>query len=308
MTDTPADQNNPLIDATLCLVIRFKRPGLTRSLREDQYEVKASKTLVRASKKLLDADEYRKIANFEGNVKAFLRLQALPSKLYRLGTFLIPSTKALQVDEFLESAREEWKKLVDELIEVYPERKAETLKELGDVANPADYWTPEQLRDLFSFHFEYVTLSTPTKLAEVNPKLYEREAKRFQERLEGEREAIIGAFREQMLRLSLAMKAMLDGEESKPGKTMIFTGKRIRSLQEFMAQFLEQDNVCGDEELPVLMKQVGDMLGGVDPKALKKDEAWRKSMSSTFGDVIGKLEGMTKVRGKRLIEDEGDDD
>ena len=305
MTD---NNSNPLVELTACLLLSFRRPGITRGLPDEKWSAgDADRSLVSARKTIVASPEYTKITAFEVKTKSWLKLRSLPSKLYRASTFLVALKAMVRVDEYLVKAKEEWLALVDAFISAYPTRRDETMARLGNVADADDYVSPETLRGLFELEYEYVTLSTPSSLKRVSAAFFQREEARLRERLKSAETDIVTDFRDQFGGMLDGMISMLDGGET-DGKTQRFAGARIKRLETFMAKFLDEDNVCGDDELAAMMGRASGLLAGVDPKELKKDDTWRKSMSSTFGEIASKLSELTKPRGRRLIRLDDEED
>ena len=129
----------------------------------------------------------------------------------------------------------------------------------------------------------------------------------MRERLSSVETEVVGQFREQYLAHVNDLKGMLDARTNDSGKIQMFSGKKIERMQAFMDKFIQEDNVCGDEDLSVLIKQASGLLAGVDPKELKSNDDWRKSMAGTFGEIATKLVTMTRPRGRRLITPETED-
>lgn len=297
---------NALVDKAVCLMLSFSRPGVKRKLRNDQYVARdAEKDLIGAQKKIIVSPEYDAVAAFEASIKGYLRAKALRSKIYRSGTYLIPIASLQTVDTYLETARAEWVKLVDAFVATYPERKAETMARLGEVAAEGDYPTIDQIRDAFAFDHEYVALSTPSTLKQVSAAMFAREEERFRERLQSAESEIVNALREQFAGLVEGMKEMLDGGTRDNGRAKTFAGGKIVRLQEFLAEFAAHD-VCGDVEMKKLVGDASKLLSGVDPKALRADNEWRASMSASFGDMLGSLSTLVKPKGQRQIDVEAD--
>jgi hypothetical protein len=296
---------NPLVSKTVCLVLRFSRPGITRRLRVDEFEAKdAEKDLVGAQKKIVDCPEYGQVAALDRSIKAFVASKALPSKLYRDGTYLIPIASMEAVDKFLMQAKPERSARVETYVAAYPQAKAETMKRLGKLAHEEDYLTPNQVRDAFDFDYEYVTLSTPSNLKQVSLAMFEREAQRLRERMSSAEEEIRAAFRVKFLQMVQGMKAMLDGTTNEKGRAQRYAhaGRRIEKLTEYIETFKAEGNVSGDAELVKIMTEASKLLQGVDPKELKDDAKWQATLSTYFGGVEQQLASMTKVKTKRLIE------
>jgi len=307
-TQTNTQEANPLVDGSVCLLINFDRLGVRRRLRDDQYVAgDAEKALTKANKCVLDSPELKSIASFEGHVKHYLASKALPSKLYRTSTYLIPVKAIGVVDEFVANARVEWLELVEAFVAAYPARKAETMKRLGSVAEEGDYKTEAEVRAEFGFEFEYVTMSTPTTLKQISAAMFEREEARLRDRLSLAETEIVAAFRGKFAGAVEDMKDILTGGE-KDGKPRRFHGWKIPKLQQYIKDFKAESNVCGDSELVSLMDECGKLLDGVDPKALKNDQTWRDSIATSFGEIGVKLEAMTTIRGKRMIDLEDEDE
>ena len=295
-------QVNPLVDATACLMLYFRRPGIIRKLRKDQFEAgDAEKDLIGAQKKIVDSVEYAHVGAFENHVKSYLKSKALPSRLYRDATYLIPLSSMMAVDTFLEAARVEWQEKVEAYVAVYDERRAETKKRLGELGDDGDYMSLLELKKAFGFEFEYVTLSTPTTLKKISAAMFEREEQRLRERLASAQDEIVSVMRARFLEFVNAMKSMLDGTDT-AGKTQRFSGRRIEKLQAFIEDFTAEKNVCGDAELQSLMKDASKLLSGVNPKELRDDKAWREATSLSFAGISETLTTMTKIRQRRQID------
>lgn len=297
-----------LVNGTVCLMLHFRRPGIKRRLKDEQFEaMDADKDLVGASKKIVEAAEYGHVASFEASIKGWLRSVALPSKLYRSSTYLIPTARIAEVDDYLEQARKTWQEKVDSYVAVYPERKAETMRRLGATADESDYLPPEQVRAAFGFEHEYVTLSTPTSLKQISAQLFEREQERLRLRLQSAEDQIKMAFRAQFAELVAAMKKMLEPDvKNAAGRAMKFSPARIERLQQFMSEF-KVKNICGDVELAAMMGQLDQMLQGVDPKELKDDKEWRLAMAAHFASVEQQLGALVTTKPKRAIDVDDED-
>jgi hypothetical protein len=302
-TQSTPDAANPLVANSVCLMLSFDRLGIKKKLRDDQYVAgTAEKALTRAEKQTLDSPEYKKLVAFEGHVKHWLSTKALPSKLYRWGTYLIPVKALKGVDEFMANAKVEWLTLVDHFIDTYPERKTETMERLGTVGDEADYKTLAEVRDSFGFDYEYVTMSTPSTLKQISKAMFDREEERLKERLSAAEAEIVGAFRDEFANAVTDIKGILDGDLQEDGKPRRFNGFKIPKLVDYINNFKKEMNACGDDKLVALMDDAKKLLDGVDPKMLKKNNEWRGEISKGFGEISAKLRGLTVVRGKRLID------
>src|SRR6266852_6390883 len=67
-----------LAQKTVCVKVRLGRLGNTRKVSNSQVEVDTDKSLIRVSKHLLDSQELRMIANFDGEVRGYLYDTCLP--------------------------------------------------------------------------------------------------------------------------------------------------------------------------------------------------------------------------------------
>ena len=302
----PQGEQNPLVNSTVCLILHFKRPGIKRKIEAKHFKAEdAEKALLAAQKKIVDCVEYGKVVTFEGRIKNFLKQKALPSRLYRDSTFLIPKSAVGAVYAFLEDSRPKWQEVVDAYITAYPAAFDATKERLGTIASEADRMSEPQLRQAFAFDHEFVALSTPSTLKQISAEMFEKEEERLRARLQTAEDDIVTAFRTQFSVMVEGMKAMLDGQD-KDGKAQRFGGWRIEKLTKFIEQFKGESNVCGDGELTKMMDEASKLLADVNPKELKDNEAWRKNLSGTFDGMMAQLATMTRTRGKRYIETEED--
>ncbi len=292
---------SPIVDSTSCLMLAFSRPGVTRRLKKDQFTAAdADKALVGASKKIIDSPEYAAVAAYERGVKAYVAHMALPSTLYRDGAYLILNTRVKAVDEFLEKSKPEWEALRDAYVEVYPQRKTETLKRLGLVGDDGDYADPADVKAAFGFEWSYVVMSTPSTLKQISADLWTKEEERLRARLQTAEQDIVAAFREQFSVMVTGMKEMLTGEKA-DGKKQKFYGLKVENLLKFMESFGD-NNICGDDPLAALIGDARKLLQGVDPDTLRKDETWKANLGASFATIEANLATLTVAKGKRYIE------
>jgi hypothetical protein len=161
-----------LAQKTVCVKIRLHRLGNTRKVSSSQIEVDTDKTLIRVSKHLLDSEELRKVASFDGEIRRYLYNTCLP---FEIGIHLCPFGLLEQVEARLRSFSGEREGLVETFLQAYPVLCHEAATRLRVLYNPQDYPPLEYVRQQFGFTWQYVSFGVPDQLREISTRIWEGE-------------------------------------------------------------------------------------------------------------------------------------
>ena len=272
-----------LAQRTVCVKVRLGRLGNTRRVSNSQVEVDTDKSLIRVSKHLLDSQELRLIANFDGEVRRYLYDTCLP---FDAGIHLCP----LGLLEPIEGKLREFGTRRQELVKAflaYPTLCQDAAKRLRSLYNPADYPPLEYVEQQFTFIWQYISFGVPDQLREISTKIWQDER---------EKAALVmaeaGLEIQQVLRTAMAelVKHMRDRLKDGPdGKPLRFKETTVSNLVDFLGTF-DFRNVTDDADLKSLVDRARTMLAGLSADALRTTGDLRAKVQQGMADLADELD------------------
>jgi hypothetical protein len=292
-------------EKTICIVVRKGRFGTKRKASTDDVEVESDKALLRLSKTILESPELDQVKKLDSAMTSYLKGLCLRS-MFKGGVYLLSLGLVEEVNAQLETFSAERALLVDKAVETYDKRCEETSKRLDMLHDPGDYPAASRFRSKFYLEWQFVTWSTPTKLKEIKPALFEMERQKAAAKLSAVADDCRNAMRLGMSKLVSHMVDRLTPDPS--GKKKKFHKSIVNNFNEFFRTF-ELRNVTDDAALSAVVAQARAAMDGIDVAMLKKDDAVRTSIAQQFEALQKQLEPMTVEIGTREIDlDDEDDD
>lgn len=295
--------NLGIADKALMLSVEFHRLGNTRRLRNSQFQVDADPKMVRASKRLLDSDELKKISRFDGEVRDYIARRALPS-MFKGGFWMLPIPMLDEVDAQLEKFAEDRAPLVEDFVKAYPALMDEAATLLRGTFNTSDYLTEDEVRRQFGLSWRYVSFGVPEQLEAIKKEVYDREQAKASAHWETATEEMQNLLRAAMADLVDHMVERL--ETGKDGKQKIFKASMIGNIMEFINTF-DARNITEDAQLKELVKKARDLTEGVDAETLRTDEQLRAKLKIGMSGLKAKLDEIVVVKASRKIRYEEDE-
>lgn len=284
----------------VCLSITMRRPGITRRLSDDQYEVDADKSTTRASKQILDCHEYDKVKKIDTAFKTWLNAVALPCSYIRGGMFPVALASVEMIDEKLESYKVDRQVAIDEFMAVYRTRIEDQKTELRSLFNEADYPSDDAMRDAFAVSSSYVSFDTPSNLKTLKDGFFAKEKQKTEKRLNDAADAIEHA-------MAVGLQKLVDHladklSPSTDGSKKIIRDGAVNNVLDFLETFSTR-NITNDDELSVVVEQAKSVLEGVDGKQLRKNAEVRHDITNKLKAIGETLGGMVTTRKRRVILD-----
>lgn len=289
-----------LAQKTVCVKVRLGRIGNTRKVSNSQVEVDTDKSLIRVSKHLLDSQELRTIANFDGEIRRYLYNTCLP---FEAGIHLCPLGLLEQMEGKLREFGTRRQELVKAFLTAYPTLCQEAAKRLRSLYNPKDYPPLDFVEQQFSFIWQYISFGVPEQLREISTKIWQDEREKAAEAM-----AEAGREIQQVLRTAMAdlVKHMRDRLKDGPdGKPLRFKESTVSNLVDFLGTFNFR-NVTDDAELKSMVVKARTMLAGVSADALRTTGDLRAQVQQGMADLAAELDTMivkTPARKFRFNED-----
>lgn len=314
---------NSVLDNTVCVSVALHRLGVTRKVRASAVEVDADKSMLRVSKKILDSAELKAISKIDGRIRRMLAQYALPnSSLFRGGIYCIPSQLAPTVDAELEQLKAEREALCEAFFTAYEQQSDEAREQLRVLYNALDYPPISRVRRAFGMETKYVNMGVPENLEGISQAIFEREREKHQASLTSAADEIRMALRVALKEMvdHLASKledpddagdgdeTAMDSEGGPKARKKKFHASSVAKIQQFFSTF-DAKNIGNDEEMAAIVAQGRELLKGVDPQKLRKDDDIRAYVQQGFAQIQERLNPLVVDADSRMyVDDEGDEE
>lgn len=269
--------------------------GNRRKADISTVQTDAEKGRMRLSKELIQAEEYSNIKSYLGDLQRWVYMRTVPS-FFRKG-FQLASLKAVpEIEARMKQAKVDLASLVEELIKVYPAKIDEAKVALNSQFNDADYPSADELREQFSVGWNYVSFSTPEALP---PELRQAEADKLQAQMQDAGQQITAALR---IAFSELIKHAVDRlQPNEDGRKKVFRDSLLEKVQEFLDTF-QNRNLLGDKELENLVNKAQEVIIGISPDDLRKNDDVRSTTLAEFKKIEDTLNEFVEVQKSRVFD------
>jgi len=281
--------------------VSFTWFGTRRTLTPQQKALAAESfgaggEFLSAGKKLLDTrhPSFKRVTSVRNRTGAYWRAMSLPFP--EPGIRLIRQDAIATFNEQLAEFRSELAEAVEQLDQRYASLKATARERLGSLYNDDDY--PESLAGLFDVAWDFPSVEPPSYLQRLNPELYAQECQRMQARFSEAVQLAEQAFIEELARVVSHLTERLAGRDD--GQPKIFRDSAVGNLREFFDRF-QSLNIRSNDQLDALVAQCQQIVGGVEPQALRDDGGLRQQIATQLSGVQSVLDGLLVDRPRRRI-------
>jgi hypothetical protein len=274
-------------DKTVFLSIHFQRYGNTRKVATSQVEVDADKRRIHVSKRLLESKKLLEIKGLDFDAMDYVTGCCLP---FEKGIHFLPLALVEQVEAELRAYEQKRNQLIQEFVDEYPGLLEEARKPLGGLFDERDYPSPSQARAQFNMRWNYLSLSTPGKLATLNPGLFRAELEKIERQMQESYEEWHSLLRVAMADLVERLRESLC--PSPDGKAKKLTESSVQNLQNFLQTFSFR-NVTDDAELEKICAEVKQIMGGVTVEQLRESENLKSKTGIAIAEASKALQTMT---------------
>lgn len=284
------DRGVDLAKSTVSLLVSFGLPGNSKKLKGSQFQVEADKTWVKAHKILLDSKELKEIDRRIGQLRTYLDTYCLPFPSRAIK--LVPLPKVVEADEAcLEFEEWFWNEGVPKFLKAYPRLCEQAELRLDKIYNPLDYPDVEVMKKKFSFIYRFISMGVPEQLRELKKSIYRNEKDKAKKIAVAAVDEIALVRRAMMLKLVEHLKEKLSGERKAKDGTMkpqVFKDTTVTKLKEFLNDW-DVYNVANDEEGTALVKKARELIGDVDPEALRTTDTTRDKVLKGIEEIGAEL-------------------
>jgi hypothetical protein len=256
----------------------------------------AEREYLSAGKKLLDTSHpaFKQVTQIKGRAVQYWKGLTLPYP--EPGIRLLPQAAIQEFNFRMQEFQGDLDAAVAQLEDRYAELKNLARERLGELFHDGDY--PPTLIGLFAIEHDYPPLEPPSYLQQLAPDVYQEECRRVQARFEEAVHLAEQAFVEELSQLVSHLTERLAGSED--GKPKVFRDSAISHLDEFFQRFRTL-NIRSNPQLDDLVVQCRQIIGGVSPHALRKDQSFRQRIATDLSAVASSLEGLLVDRPRRRV-------
>lgn len=267
--------NFVLIDLT---VRKWSGKSVDRKATEDtlaaNHSVSGAGKFIKTAMAGADKELRQCSADFDA-VRTYLYQHSLPyspSAGINKGPRLVSTAQSMDILKGINQRVATATGAITELLNVYDIRRAEAMSNLGTLANPADYPTGDELRNLFGIHVDVLPVpstgdfSRTSIPADIATALGDRMAKQQNVVMQ----AAVTDLRKRILtevkRIATQLGRYGDGEKTRLYETLT---SNIQGLVKLLAD----SNVSGNEGIDELVKSIKESLCSHDIKQIKQSPA-----------------------------------
>lgn len=250
---------------------------------------KASKGAARVNKNLLAGRvELERITNHVAEARKYFYSVTKPWN--DSGGRLLPAAEYVRVLDNMEVRREEFERLVESFITVYPSLITAQAMVLGDMFNRAEFPDPQDIANKFAFRIAFTPLPAVSDFRVAVADDAARELHAHYEKVYAER--IESVMRDNWMELKDALDHFVDrlgydkiGDSEKP---RVFRDSLVPNVLE-LCRKLKTFNITADPELEQARVDLEKLLFTTSSDELRKESATRDSMRDSVTEIIDKF-------------------
>ena len=317
---------------TICLQLSFSKFGTRRTLDVNRLDISTTptlpgkkrpkkgddapaaeakptdKTLLAASKRILESTELRAVGEVMGRAKAYIEVRAVPNSIVADGTYLVPIARVDEIEAELEGPmRTQFDAAVDKFVAAYPRLHDEIKVRLGDLYDEKDYPQGDRaVRAKFGMKKRWLALGVPDQLQTVSATLWEQEKQRaeamWRDGADEITAALLGGFGD--LVEHMVDRLGYDEDEEGNAKKRVFRDSTITRVETFLDTFKDR-NITDNAQLNVLIDQAREVMSSVEDPAvmLRTSDRIRDRVRASFESIKAEVDQMrviVKTRGIRF--------
>jgi len=247
----------------------------------------ADKGVARVTKSLLgNCDELDALVKFAANVRNIHYNSTLPWS--DMGPRLLPTPRYFTYHKNMSALQAEFFRMVDVFVAAYDLEVAAAQAKLGDLFDVREYPNASELRQKFSFRFNYIPLpdAGDWRLDIANEALASLQAQyqsHYQTQLNSAMNDIWKRLYETLSTLSRQLS-----DKTEDGKTPRIYASVFERMQEVL-DLMETCNMTGDMQMQLMQRKLAAAFRGVSAEAVKDDAYLRRDTKQAIDAAIKSL-------------------
>jgi hypothetical protein len=245
----------------------------------------AKKSRIKESKILIVSPEYDAIVTHQGETRRRCELMSVPS-FFKKGFMLVRNTGIEKLEKYLQTRVAEQAELVEKFLSVYPEAIRQSAEDLKGLWDAKDYPSIPALEQRFNIRWNWIAFGIPDQLPK---EIFEAEKAKAEAVWKDAGDQIMLALRGGFKKLVDHAVDRLTVEPGQPPKKIFDT--MIGNIVEFIDLFGDR-NITNDAEMEALVTKAKEVVTGLSPDDLRKDENARNNTLAGFTAIAQNLDLM----------------
>lgn len=304
----PVGSQSAILDKIMCVSVKLSRIGTSKKVDTSAVEADVDKTMLRVSKKILEADELTAVSKHDNKIRKMLRTYIIPKvKFLRGGIYPIPIELVGKVDTELVSLFRERAVLCQKLFDRYTALCEEAKDPLRGLYDPLDYPPLSAVQKAYRADACYVNLGVPKALEKIDASIFQREQEQQKVRLaEAVQEVEAGMVEVMQGLVGHLLDRLTEDDDGKPKK---FQKSLVDNFNQFLETF-NAKNITENTQLSDLADELRQILKGVEPGTLRNNKDVRSVVREGMVRMQDKIQGLGIVSeaGGRMYDRDDDDD
>jgi hypothetical protein len=250
----------------------------------------AKKGVARVTKDLLgDCAELDAVQKFAENVRTMHRSMSMPWS--DLGLRLLPTAQFFRYKERMDVLEGDFRVLVKTFLDAYSWEIAQARVRLGDLFNPDEYPTLDQVREKFAFRVSFVPLPEAGDWrVDIDAKSKAALKTEYEAYFNTQLQSAMGDLWERLRDTLTTLVRQLEpaGEDGKAKRIYDSVVERAKDLVEMMATC----NVTNDPDMAAMQVKLASALDGTNAEALRSDDKYKAEMKRKLDEAIAALPGL----------------
>lgn len=247
----------------------------------------ADKGVARVTKSLLgNCDELDALVKFAANVRNLHYNSTLPWS--DMGPRLLPTPRYFAYHKNMSALQAEFFRMVDAFVAAYDLEVAAAQAKLGDLFDVREYPNASELRQRFSFKFNYIPLpdAGDWRLDIANEALASLQAQ-YQSHYAGQLESAMKDIWKRLYETLNTLSRQLS-DKTEDGKTPRIYASVFERMQEVL-ELMETCNMTGDMQMQLMQRKLATAFRGVSAEAVKDDAYLRRDTKQAIDAAIKSL-------------------
>jgi hypothetical protein len=277
-----------LLKKSVAFTVTFQKWGNRRAADLNQVQTDGDKSRLSMTKRLIVADEYDAIIQYQSEVYNRCVGKPVPRPSFlRKGLYLVGLGEVDRLELMLkEAATRIRSELVPALATVFEQRKEEARVALNGQFNEQDYPTIDSLPNRFGVTWNWIAFTVPEGLP---PELRATEQAKLEQQFKDAGDEIVAALRTGFQDL---ITHAVERLQRKPGeKAKTFKDSTIENINEFIATFSAR-NLMDDRDLAALVEKAKEILKGTNTQWLRESYGQRAKVADGFAEIKTTIDKM----------------
>ena len=212
------------------------------------------------------------------------------------GVHWIPKENIVRLDEYFTKKKAENNELVEQFIQVVGKLQTDFKKKYPKYYDPNKYPSKETIRAKFYFHWNFFQITLPDKKTHIlSPKMYKREAEKFQGMIKEMEEMTISLAGHMITKRLEKLQSQCNNEK--------FNAGTINAINKLLGRWEDLWNGhVDDKKFKSIMRSLRSTMKKTDADRLRDNEDFRDKTEKKIGGILKELKEIPDYKLRRRLD------